>query len=362
MDTAKLLNLREFEPLARETLSQMIFDYYAGGANDDLTLHENEAAYQRIFLRPRMMTGMAERTMHTTVLGQSMKAPVLIAPMAYMMMAHPDGESAMSRAAAARGIHMVVSTSATTTLEDVAASAPDGMRWFQLYLYKDRDAARDLVQRVEAAGYQALVLTVDRPYLGRREGDIRNNFGLPAHLQMQNLPSDANRSGFAAYRSLLFEDNLRWSDLSWLKSITRLPVLVKGVLRGDDAQLALSHGADGIIVSNHGGRQLDGAIATIDALPDVVQAVDGTVDVLVDGGIRRGSDVVKALARGAKAVLLGRPLLWGLALDGEAGVGRVLDLLIEELDLALSLCGCRSLSEVTPDLLADHKLILQSTQ
>ena len=362
MDTAKLLNLREFEPLARDKLNQMIFDYYAGGANDDLTLHENEAAYQRIFLRPRMMAGIAERTMHTTILGQPMNAPILIAPMAYMMMAHPDGESAMARAAAARGIHMVVSTSATTSLEEVAAAAPDGKRWFQLYLYKDRDAARDLVQRVEAAGYQALVLTVDRPYLGRREGDMRNNFGLPAHLQMKNLPNDPKLDGFAAYRAASFEDDLRWSDVSWLKSITHLPVLIKGLLRGDDARLALDHGAEGIIVSNHGGRQLDGAMATIDALPDVVQAVNGTADVLMDGGIRRGSDIIKALARGAKAVLLGRPLLWGLALDGEAGVGRVLDLIIEELDLALALCGCRSLAEVTPDLLADPKLILQSTQ
>ena len=361
MDTSKLLNLREFEPLAREKLSQMIFDYYAGAANDNLTLHENEAAYQRLFLRPRMMAGIAERTMHTTILGQPMTAPILIAPMAYMMMAHPDGESAMARAAAARGIHMVVSTSATTSLEDVVAAAPDGARWFQLYLYKDRDAARDLVLRAEAAGYKALVLTVDLPYLGRREADLRNNFDLPAPLKRRNLPVEASQGEFSD-RVLHFEDDLRWSDVTWLKSITHMPILVKGILRGDDARLALDHGADGIIVSNHGGRQLDSAMATIDALPDVVQAVNGVVDVLVDGGIRRGSDVIKALARGAKAVLLGRPLLWGLALDGETGVGHVLDLITEELDLALALCGCPSLADVTPDLLADHKMILQSTQ
>ena len=179
-------------------------------------------------------------------------------------------------------------------------------------------------------------------------------------MQAKNLPSNSSR-GVAAYDSSIFEGDLRWTDVSWLKTITRLPVLVKGVLRGDDARLALDHGADGIIVSNHGGRQLDGAMATIDALPDVVQAVNGAADVLVDGGIRRGSDVLKALARGAKAVLLGRPLLWGLALDGEVGVGRVLDLLIEEFDLAMALCGCHSLAEVTPDLLADHKLILQES-
>ncbi len=362
MDTSKLLNLREFEPLAREALSPMIFDYYAGGANDDLTLHENEAAYQRIFLRPRVMTGIAQRSMNTTVLGQPMNAPILIAPMAYMMMAHADGEAAMARAAAKRGIHMVVSTSATVSLEDVVSAAPGGARWFQLYLYKDREAARELVQRVEAAGYQALVLTVDRPYLGKREPDIRNNFGLPAPLLAKNLPTAASQGGAATYRGLVFEEDLRWSDVAWLKSITRLPILVKGVMRGDDARFALDHGADGIIVSNHGGRQLDGAMATIDALPEVARAINGEVDVLVDGGIRRGSDVLKALARGAKAVLLGRPLLWGLALDGEAGVGRVLDLITEEFDLALALCGCQSVADVTPDLLADHKLILQSTQ
>jgi 4-hydroxymandelate oxidase len=205
------------------------------------------------------------------------------------------------------------------------------------------------------------VLTVDRPYLGKREPDIRNNFGLPAPLLARNLPTTASQGGVAAYRVDAFEDDLRWSDVSWLKSITHLPVLVKGLMRGDDARLALDHGADGIVVSNHGGRQLDGAMATIDALPDVVQAVNGAVDVLVDGGIRRGSDVLKALARGAKAVLLGRPLLWGLALEGEAGVGRVLDLIVEEFDLAMALCGCRSPAEITPDLLAEHKLLLQNS-
>ena len=362
MDTSKLLNLREFEPLARDVLSQMVFEYYASGASDDLTLRENEAAYQRIFLRPRAMAGVAKRSMKTTLFGHPMNAPILIAPMAYMMMAHADGEIAMARAAAARGLHMVVSTSATISLDEIATAVPDGQRWFQLYLYKDREAARELVQHAESCGYKALVLTVDRPYLGKRENDIRNNFGLPDHLQAKNLPPEASRGGVAAYRALMFEDDLRWSDVAWLKSITNLPVLVKGVIRGDDAQLALDHGADGVIVSNHGGRQLDGAMATIDALPDVAQAVNGAVPVLVDGGIRRGSDVLKALARGANAVLLGRPLLWALALDGEVGVGRALDLINEELDLALALCGCRSLAEVTPDLLADHKLILQRTQ
>lgn len=360
MDTSHLLNLREYEPLAREKLSRMIFDYYANGANDDLTLRENEAAYQRIFLRPRMMAGNAARSMNVSIFGQPMNAPILIAPMAYMMMAHPDGEAAVARAAAARGLNMVVSTSATMALEDIAAAVPEGARWFQLYLYKDRAAARDLVQLAEAVGYKAIVLTVDRPYLGYREADIRNNFGLPPPLEVKNLPPDATRDGLAAYVSPLFEDNLRWSDVEWLKSVTGLPVLVKGILRGDDARLAIDHGADGIIVSNHGGRQLDTAVTGIDALPDVVEAVDGAVEILVDGGIRRGTDIIKALAYGAKAVLLGRPVLWGLALDGETGVGRVLDLLMQELDLALALSGCRSVADVTPDLLAGYKPVRES--
>ncbi len=357
MDTSHLLNLREYEPLAREKLSRMIFDYYANGANDDLTVRENEAAFQRIFLRPRMMAGNAARSMNVSIFGQPMNAPILIAPMAYMMMAHPDGEAAVARAAAARGLNMVVSTSATMALEDIATGVPEGARWFQLYLYKDRAAARDLVQLAEVVGYKAIVLTVDRPYLGYREADIRNNFGLPPPLEVKNLPPDATRDGLAAYVSPLFEDNLRWSDVEWLKSVTGLPVLVKGLLRGDDARLAVDHGADGIIVSNHGGRQLDTAISGINALPEVVEAVDGAAEILVDGGIRRGTDVIKALAYGAKAVLLGRPVLWGLALDGEAGVGRVLDLLLQELDLALALCGCRSLADVTPDLLAGYSPI-----
>ncbi|MBI1280968.1 MAG: alpha-hydroxy-acid oxidizing protein [Anaerolineaceae bacterium] len=361
MDTSKLLNLREFEPLAREQLSQMIFEYYASGANDDVTLSANQSAYQRILLRPHMMTGNAQRSMKTTVIGQPMNIPILIAPMAYMKMAHPDGEYAMARAALSHSISMIVSTTATVALEDVAAAVPNAANWFQLYLYKDRAAARALVERAESCGYKAIVLTVDRPVLGRREADIRNNFALPSNMEIKNFPAEANREGVSAYHAPIFEDNLRWSDVSWLKSITRLPVLVKGVLRGDDARLAIERGADGIIVSNHGGRQLDGALATIDALPDVVQAVDGVVDVLIDGGIRRGTDVLKALARGAKAVLLGRSLLWGLALNGETGVGHVLDLITQELDLAMALCGCHSIADITPDLLADEKKIFQNS-
>ena len=344
------LNLMEYEPLAREKLSQMIFDYYAGGANDEITLRENQAAYQRLFLRPPMLRGVAQRTLETNLFGQAMQAPLLIAPMAYMKMAHEQGEAAVARAAAARGLTMVVSTSATMSLQEVAASAPGTTRWFQLYVERDRAHTQELIRLAEAAGYTALVVTVDRPLLGRREADIRNDFRLPPHLIMANL----KLTSWAAYRSSELEDNLKWEDVNWLRSVTNLPILLKGIVRGDDALCAYEHGAAGVIVSNHGGRQLDGAQATIDALPEVAQAVAGKMTVLVDGGIRRGTDIVKALARGAQAVLLGRPVLWGLAMDGEAGVGRVLDLLLAEFDLALALCGCHSPQEITPDLIVER--------
>lgn len=346
MTTYLPLNLLEYEPLARENLSQMVFDYYAGGANDEITLRENQAAYQRLFLRPRMMRGNAQRTLETNILGQAMRAPLLIAPMAFMKMAHEDGEAAVARAAAARGLTMVVSTSATINLVDVAASAPGANRWFQLYVERDRAHTRELIQQAEAAGYTALVVTVDRPVLGQREADIRNDFRLPPHLSMANL----KLTSAEAYRSSELEDNLKWDDVEWLRSVTDLPILLKGIVRGDDAQCALDCGAAGVIVSNHGGRQLDSAQATIDALPDVVAAVGGKLPVLVDGGIRRGTDMLKALALGAQAVLLGRPVLWGLTMDGEAGVGHVLDLLLAEFDLALALSGCHSPQDVTPDL------------
>lgn len=349
MSTQPPLNLLDYEPLAQAKLSQMVFDYYAGGANDEITLRENQAAYQRLFLRPRMLRGVAQRTLETTILGQTMRAPLLIAPMAYMKMAHEDGEGAVARAAASRGLTMVVSTSATMSLQDVAASAPGGNHWFQLYVETDRGHTRELIHRAEAAGYTALVVTVDRPLLGRREADLRNDFRLPPGLTMENL----NLTSWEAYRSSDLDGNLKWEDVDWLCSITRLPVLLKGIVRGDDARCAFDHGAAGVIVSNHGGRQLDGAQATIDALPEVAEAVGDNLLVLVDGGIRRGTDMVKALARGAQAVLLGRPVLWGLAQDGEAGAGRVLDLLLAEFDLALALCGCHSPQEITPDLIAE---------
>ncbi len=353
------LNLFDFERLAARRLPAMVYDYYASGAHDERTLEANRTAFERIRLRPHVMRDVSTRDPSTTILGRRHPLPLIAAPMAFQRLAHPDGERALARATSSLGLTMTLSTLATTALEEVAAVAT-APAWFQLYVYRDRALTRDLVARAEAARFEALVLTVDAPLLGRRERDARNAFALPPGLVAANLPSAGPRtldaapgeSGLFRYFASLMDQSLTWDDVAWLRSITSLPVLVKGVLRGDDASLAIEAGAAGVIVSNHGGRQLDTAIATIDALPEVVAAVAGRVDVLLDGGIRRGTDVVKALALGARGVLLGRPLLWGLAHEGEAGARRVLELLAEELDLALALCGAARLDALTPDLLA----------
>ena len=285
--------------------------------------------------------------------------PVIVAPTAFHKLAHPDGEVATARAAGAAGTLMILSTLSTTSIEDVMAAAT-GPVWFQLYVYKDRGATKALVERAEAAGCSALALTVDAQIWGRRERDVRNRFQLPAGLSVKNLmpagqeafPANAQGSGLAAYVASLFDQTLSWKDVEWLCGLTKLPVLLKGIVHPDDARQAADTGAAGVIVSNHGGRQLDTAPATIEALPGIVEAVDGRVEVLIDGGIRRGTDVVKALAYGAKAVAVGRPVLWGLAAEGQRGAEKVLEILRFEVDLAMGLCGCAGVGEITRDLVA----------
>jgi 4-hydroxymandelate oxidase len=293
-----------------------------------------------------------------TLLEQRLSMPVLLAPTAFNRLAHPDGELAAARAAAHAQTAMVVSTMASTSLEEVAAAVRSPL-WFQLYVYRDRDLTRDLVQRASGAGYRALVLTVDAPLLGRRERDARNRFVLPAGISARNLeiaPSEEARwrpdSSFFDYFHAHMDPSLSWDTVAWLRSITPLPIVLKGVLAAEDARQAVACGAAGVIVSNHGGRQLDGAIATLDALPDVADAVAGEIPVLLDGGIRRGTDVLKALALGARAVLIGRPYLWGLAAAGEEGVFRVLEILRDELRLAMALVGAASIDAVTRSLVA----------
>jgi 4-hydroxymandelate oxidase len=353
-----LVNVNDYELEAARRLPQPVLDYYAGGALDEVTLRENRAAYERIPLYFRVLAGIRERSLDTTVLGERVSMPILVAPTAFHRMAHDEGEMATARAAAQAGTLMVVSTLSNTNIEDISA-ASDGPLWFQLYIYKDREATRDLIARVEKTRCSAIMLTVDAPLLGPRERDVRNRFTLPEGLSVKNLlgagqgivGKEAGGSGLASYVTSFLDPAISWKDVEWLQSITKLPLLIKGIVRADDAKRAASMGVQGIVVSNHGGRQLDTSPATIDALPHVVHAAGGRAEVYVDGGVRRGVDVVKALALGARAVFVGRPILWGLAVDGERGVARVLDLLRNELDNAMGLCGVSTVAEVDGSLL-----------
>jgi 4-hydroxymandelate oxidase len=357
MDLLAAINLTDLENHARERLEGSAFDYYASGAHDEITLRENRAAFERLCLRYRVLRDVSRRDATTTVLGQRLALPIMVAPTAFHKLAHPEGERASARAASAMGTAMILSTLSNTAVEEVVASA-SGPVWFQLYVYKDRGATRALVERAEAAGCRALVLTVDAPFLGTRERDVRNRFALPDGLLIENLfaagmaevKAPPRGSGLAAYFAELIDPALEFADLEWLASLTKLPLVVKGVVRGDDAARAVAHGARAVVVSNHGGRQLDTSPATIDVLPEVVEAIAGRAEVLLDGGIRRGTDVVKALALGARAVLVGRPVLWGLTCGGEAGVRRVLELLSAELDLAMALCGAPDVAALSADL------------
>jgi 4-hydroxymandelate oxidase len=354
------LNLLEYERLAEGRLPQPTWDYYRSGADDERTLGANRQAFAACALRPRALVDVSQRSMSLELFGKALALPVLLAPTAFQRLAHADGELGAARAARAIGTAMVLSTLSTTPVEDVAREA--AALFFQLYVYKDRGATLGLVERAREAGCVALVLTVDAPMLGRRERDVRNGFTLPPELTIanlvaknsQSLPAQASSSGLAQYFHAQIDPAVDERTLEWLCDCAKLPVIVKGIVRADDARRAVEHGAAGIVVSNHGGRQLDTAIATLRALPEVAAAVGGEVPVLLDGGVRRGTDVIKALALGARAVLIGRPILWGLAVGGEAGVRDVLSLLGAELDLALALCGCRSLAEVSRDLIANE--------
>ena len=356
-----ILNLESLEARARERLDPMLFDYIAGGAGDEWTLRENRDAWHRVQLLPRMLRGVGSRDLRTTVLGTAVSFPVLVPPMGFHGLCHPDAEVATARAAAAAETIFVASTVSNRSLEAIAEACA-GPRWFQLYVYRDRSVTRDLVQRAAAAGYTALCLTVDTPLAGHRERDRRNRLRMPAHLGLENFPAwHAERhkteadgeSSLARYIAEMWDANLTWDDVDWLRDVSPLPVVVKGLLAPADAELAVSHGAAAIIVSNHGGRQLDGVPAPITVLRDVVDVVDGRAEVLLDGGVRRGTDVLKALALGARAVLVGRPVLWGLTLGGETGAHEVLEHLRAETDLAMALAGCRTVADIDSTLVRE---------
>lgn len=348
----RYVNIEDYHQKARRQLSTPAYGYYSSGAHDQITLRRNQEAFQEIQLHYRVMVDVSERDLSTELLGLKLSMPVMLAPTAFHCMAHPEGEVATARAAASSGVPMILSTLSNKPMEEVAAEATAGL-WFQLYFYRDREATRALVERAQAAGARAIVLTVDAPLLGHREADVRNQFGLPDGLQVVNLTAagmadlpETFESGLAAYFYNLIEPQLNWKHLEWLRSITELPILVKGVVRPDDALRAHEYGAHGVVVSNHGGRQLDTSPATIEVLGGISQVLPPEYPLLLDGGVRRGTDVIKALALGARAVLIGRPVLWGLAAEGQAGVEGVLHLLRQEIDLGLALCGCPRVSEL----------------
>jgi 4-hydroxymandelate oxidase len=346
VEDPSLINLLDYEREAADRLAEGPAAYYTGGAMDERTLQDNLAAFRRRRIVPRVMTDVTTIDPTVDVLGRRWPWPIWICPTALHRMAHPEGELAVARAAASRGITMALSTISSTDLAEVAAV--EGSQWFQVYLLADVGARRALVQRAVEHGFEALVLTVDLQRLGRRERDMRVAFTLPEGVSVPNIAWAMGLSPEEAVNASL-AGSLSWADLEWLAGFG-LPVIVKGVLHPDDARLAIEHGAAGIVVSNHGGRQLDAAIASLDALPAIVEAVEGRVPVLLDGGIRRGTDALMALALGATAVGIGRPVIWGLAVAGEAGVGRVLDLLAAELESSMALAGAASLAALSPDL------------
>lgn len=346
------MDIDALEAVARERLEPMLYDYYAGGAETETTLRGNLTAWDHWRLKPFVLRDVSSVSTATTLLGAAVDTPVMVAPTACHGFAHPDAEAATARAAAAAGSLMVASTLANITLEEVAAAAPEAPRWFQLYIFDDRRVALDLVDRAVAAGYGALVLTVDAPVLGHRPRDVANGYRLPDHLRMANLDRGLPDTQGSALEAMFtsHDRTLTFDDLAWLRDHAGIPIVLKGVHRGDDAARAVDAGADAIVVSNHGGRQVDSAVATADVLREVVEAVDGRAEVHVDGGIRSGGDVLKALALGARGVLLGRPILWGLAAEGPDGVTRVLRTLTEELVRTMTMCGVTDVTDVPRDL------------
>ena len=338
------INVWDYERLAQETLDEASFGYFAGGAGDEHTVRANVAAFDAWRLRPRVLVDVGEVSAATTVLGTDISMPIITAPVAYQRMAHPDGEVAVARAAAEAGTVACLSSFTTSSAAEVAKVAPAERRWFQLYWHPDRGVTKAMLDQALDAGFSAVVLTVDLPVLGRRERDLRTGFALHPDYRMEVYASALGDLGVVTptASAVLVDPTLTWRDLEWLHENTGLPVIAKGVLTAEDASLAVDHGCDAVVVSNHGGRQLDRAVASLDALPEVVDAVGGRAEILMDGGIRRGTDVAIALALGARAVLVGRPVVWGLAARGAEGVRHVLELLRDELVVALALLGCQS--------------------
>ena len=336
LEQRRYLTVDDYEPAARELLSPDVYDYYAGGAGDEWTLAENRRAFERWVIRPRMLTGAYPPDASTELLGTSLSCPILIAPWAYQPLAHPDGEPATARAAARVGTIMVVSTTALDRLEQVG-TASTFPKWWQLYVFTDRELTAEILRRVHAAGYEAVCFTVDFPIGGLRHRDTRSGFEMPYGTTQSEL---------------VFDPHISWRDRAWVRGLAPQAVLVKGNMKAGGAHIGRGQGVDGIVVSNHGGRQLDGVAAPISVVLEIVAAVEGRIPVLIDGGIRRGIDVFKALALGASAVLVGRPAVWGLTVAGEQGVVDVLAILRAELENAMALAGVRTVGDITPAFVA----------
>jgi 4-hydroxymandelate oxidase len=344
-----LISLADYERAAAQKLSAAAHNYLAGGAGDEVTLRDNLAAWGRLALRPLALVGVGERDPSVELLGRRRPHPLVVAPTAFQRQAHPEGELATACGAAATETIMCLSTLATSSPEAVAEAAPGAPRWFQLYVFKDRGVSRDLVRRAAASQYEALVVTIDLPLFGVRERELRSVDSSAADQVASASAAGVTGEMTPAAFGKLVDPDLRWEDIERFAAESPLPVLVKGILRSEDARRAADHGAAGVIVSNHGGRQLDSVLSGADALPAIVDAVGDRLDVLVDGGVRRGTDVVKALALGARAVMIGRPVVSGLAVGGAGGVQRVLEILLGELDNALGLVGAPRASELSPD-------------
>ncbi|EDW61733.1 uncharacterized protein [Drosophila virilis] len=353
-----LICVADFEQRAKQQLERTALDFYRNGAGEQVTLGQNREAYKRLRLRPRCLRDVSQLDTSCKILGQQLNWPLGIAPTAMQKLAHPDGELGTARAAGQAGSIFILSTLSTCSIEEVAVAAPETCKWFQLYIYKDRSLTEQLVRRAELAQFKALVLTVDLPINGDRRADARNQFSLPPHLRlanfqdelMQGFVSKLGGSGLNEYVASQFDPSISWQDIKWLQQLTQLPIVLKGILTAEDAQLARNFGCAGIIVSNHGGRQLDTAPATIEALPEIVAAVGKDLLVMLDGGIMQGTDIFKALALGAQTVFIGRPALWGLAANGQRGVEQLLQIMRHDLEITMKLAGCPTLRDIQPSM------------
>ena len=357
-----LVTLSDYEPYARAHLSHMAYEYIAGGAGDEFTMRANREAFDHIKLRPRMLVDVSNVDTSCTVFGQEMSLPVLLAPCAYQKLMHPDGEVETVRGANAAGVSFVLSTSATASVEECAAAATQPL-WFQLYTTRDRGFMKDLVDRAINSGAKVLVVTVDAPIRGIRDRDSRCCFELPKGFERPNLRgldklavTGNARPVYGSIYSPNLDPTFTWKDLEWLRARVKVPMLIKGILTGEDAGRAASLGLEGVIVSNHGGRTVDTLPGAMEALPEVVAAVEGRVTILLDGGVRRGTDVIKAIASGCSAVLIGRPYLYALAINGAEGVRKVVEILKTELEMAMALCGRTRIAEIDRSILWQRQL------